>query len=144
MGTSNPRPEGAAPEGEHFGGHREGGRRLCVMPVELTGSSGSFGGRTIDLSRTGALIEVRDPRFPSGERSILEFAKRVAQEFPRDFPVRFADLPLTVSLRVARVTRHPTTSSLLMGCTFVRPLTDRQCRTLGVPTAEPPGAPSPG
>ena len=139
MGSSRPRRDDPAPEAEHFGGHRDGGRRLCVMPVALTGVSGSFGGRTIDLSRRGALIEVRDAKFPSGERSILEFAKRVAQEFPREFPVRFADLPLVVSLRVARVTRHPAASSLLIGCTFARPLTDRQCRLTSSEQSEAPG-----
>jgi hypothetical protein len=137
--ASQPRRKRAASEFEHFGGHRANSRRLCVMPVELTGTTGSFAGRTIDLSRRGALVEVRDAKFPSGESSILEFAKRVAAEFPREFPVRFAGLPFVAPLRVARVTRHPSTASLLVGCTFVRPLTDRQCRALGVPLTETGG-----
>jgi PilZ domain len=133
MGSGETRSE-RVPEKGHFTGHRRGARRLCVMPVEMTGTSGVFQGRTIDLSRSGALIEIRDPLFPSGSGSILEFAKRVAAEFPRQFPVRFADLPLVVELRVARVTRHPAAASLLIGCSFVNPLNDRQCRVLGVPT----------
>ena len=67
MGSSEPRPV----DSNHFGGHRRNARRLCIMPVDLAGTSGSFVGRTIDLSRGGALIEVRDAKFPSGEHSIL-------------------------------------------------------------------------
>jgi hypothetical protein len=139
MGSSEPRPERVQLDREHFSGRRRNVRRLCVMPVQLTGANGVFGGRTVDISRRGTLIEIRDPRFPSGERGLVEFARRVSEEFPAGFPVRFADLPLVVELRVARVTRHPAAASLLIGCEFVQPLNDRQCRVLGVPTAETPG-----
>ena len=76
MGSGEPRPE-RVPAKAHFTGHRQGARRLCVMPVELTGTSGKFQGRTIDLSRSGALIEITTHqaalcRLPVGSSILVE------------------------------------------------------------------------
>ena len=127
-------------EADHFAHKRRGQRRLCVMGIEVTGATGTWAGRTVNISRNGALIEITDPAFCTAgrEATLLEFATRALSEFKKSMIVRFEDVPLRVEASVLRVTRHPAAASLLLGCEFSRALTTRQCRVLGVPTEDEP------
>src|SRR5262245_29847513 len=143
MATNDRRPARVTLDLDHFFGHRRSPRRRCVMPVDCLAGGTTYAGRTVDLSRLGALVELRDPKFTTGAPTLVEFARRVAEALPKRFVLSFAEPPVRVAARVARVTRHPSADSLLVGCAFANPLTDRQCRAFGLPTEDLPEEPLP-
>ena len=125
---------------EHFAGRRRGSRHRVVMSVTCAGASGRYAARTIELSRTGAVLEVRDDGFgPESKSNLLEFSKRVADEFSGGMRIGFAEPKLSLAARVIRTMRHPTAATLLIASEFLVALTDPQCRMLGLPTEERAG-----
>jgi hypothetical protein len=142
MGRKAANATAAKKDREHFAGHRRGSRHRRVVPVTCAGSSGRYEGRTLELSRTGVVVEMRDARFfeTRADASLIAFSTRVADEFSVGMRIGFSVPHLSLAARVVRTMRHPTTSSLLIGCEFVAALTDAQCRMLGLPTEDAPDA----
>ena len=142
MNRKDTRPAGSRSDREHFAGHRRGSRLRCVMPVECAGATGKYKARTIELSRSGALVEIRDPDFRDGDpkSSLLTFSARVMSEFAGGMRIRFFAPKVSLAARVIRTTRHPTAASLLIGCEFLTELTEQRCRMLGLPTGDSPTA----
>ena len=132
--AENPAPSRS--DKEHFGGRRRAPRLHCVMPVDCTGGSGKYAALTVEISRSGALLEMRDPAFveSGSESSLLAFSMRVADEFSGGMRIIFSQPRLSVAARVIRATRHPSADSLLIGCEFIAPLSDEQCHMLGLST----------
>jgi hypothetical protein len=111
-----------------------------VLPVTCAGSSGRYEARLIELSRSGALVDMRDPRFLKSclDSSLLSFSGRVVEEFSGGMRVGCAEPKLSLAARVIRTLQHPATGAYLMGLEFLTPLTPPQCRMLGLPTEESP------
>lgn len=133
-------PPTARRDREHFAGNRRGSRHRLVLPVTCAGSSGRYDARILELSRTGAVVEMRDPGFlPADQRSsLLAFSARVADECACGMRIAVSEPKLSLAARVIRTMQHPATAALLMGIEFVAPLTPAQCRMLGLPTEESP------
>src|SRR5688500_1390748 len=121
---------------EHFSGKRKAVRRQRSLTIECRGTLGLFEARTVDLSRGGMLIEVTDPAVvsPSANGGVLPFAERLLARFPEDMEVVFGHGALSVRATVVRletraVGRAP---GLLLGCRFLKPLTEADCAALGL------------
>lgn len=125
---------------EHFGGRRRAPRLCCSLPVDCAGGNGKYAARTVEISRSGALLEMRDPAFveSGSEASLLAFSLRVVDEFSGGMRILFAEPRLSLAARIIRATRHPSAASLLIGCEFLAALTDEQCRMLGLSTEGSP------
>lgn len=135
-------PKKSQSDREHFAGRRRTPRRRFVQPVECSGSSGKYAARTLELSRGGALVELRDPEFlgSAAVSSLLAFSQRVMEEYSGGMRIHFSVPALSLAARVVRTLRHPTSESLLVACEFLTELTDEQCRMLGLPTVQMPDA----
>lgn len=125
---------------EHFGGRRRAPRLRCVMPVQCAGGSGTHSALTVEISRSGILLEMHDPALveTGSESSLLAFSMRVVDEFSGGMRIIFAKPRLSLAARIIRATRHPSAASLLIGCEFIAPLSDDQCRLLGLSTEASP------
>ena len=134
MATQVPGPAGMAEILQLFSGRRRSARFHCEKAIECKGRTGRYHGRTVNVSRLGALLEIKDPEFlPVGsEGSLMEVAERVSAEFPHGVQIRFTHVPVLIEARVLRVAQHPTWGRAVLGCEFSHPLTRRQCTALGL------------
>lgn len=134
-----------------FRGRRRSRRTDCRRPIDVTGATGTYRGRTINASRLGALIEIEDEAFsPAGaEASLMDVAHIVRGLFPSGMTIRFRRAGVSVGALVVRVAQHPTRLDSVIGCEFLTPLSRRQCRAIGIvpdsrgETSEKPPARSP-
>ena len=117
-------------------GKRQSPRRRQAVAVRCVGVAGcAFKGRTVDISRGGALVEITDPAFlPVEERGeLIAFAARVGTMFPEGIGIYFADGSVQARGVVVRLeARQGRAPHVLMGCKFDAPLADLDCGLLGL------------
>src|SRR5206468_3318144 len=127
---------GTADELRLLSGKRRAPRRRRSVQVRCIGPAGRwFAGRTVDVSRGGLLVEITDQEFlPLGEApDLIPFAARVAMQFPHGMDVNFGDGAVQVHADIVRlVSRQGRSPLMLLGCQFEPPLSDFDCRLLGI------------
>src|SRR5207244_11455211 len=64
---------------------RRSERKPCIASAECEGASGAYRARTLDVSKSGAVLDIRDTRFLdiSADSSLLAFASKAFQELDR-------------------------------------------------------------
>jgi hypothetical protein len=154
-GRKTKRPPGLSAERElrsHFAGKRSSPRRALEVRITICGLLDNFPARSIDVSRTGILLQITDDLFAHEEEDLASFAFKVQQHFASGTDVLFVDCGFGVSAAVVRVTHRRVEGRpvLLLACRFRHPLSDGQCATLGISRslrrrgkAEPEGATEP-
>jgi hypothetical protein len=124
---------------DHLSGKRGAPRRPRSLFVTCIGSGGELNCRTVDLSKGGMLLEIRDrasgaPGTPTG---LIPFAARVADLYPEGMSAVFGDGAVKVHATVVRVATHPTDEKAMrLGCRFDTPLSEAQCHLLGLDGSE--------
>jgi hypothetical protein len=149
------KPPGLRAERElrnHFAGKRSSPRRPVEIRITICGLLDNFPARSVDLSRTGILLQITDDLFAHEEEDLASFAFKVQQHFASGSDILFVDHGFGVSAGVVRVTHRRVDGrpALLLACRFQQPLSDGQCATLGVSRSlrrrgksEPQGATEP-
>ena len=134
--TSDASNHGTPDDQRLLSGKRRAARKRRSVAVKCIGPAGKcFAGRTVDISRGGMLLDITDPEFQPLEESsdLIPFAARVATQFPDGMDVNFGDGAVQVHADVVRLVSKPgKTVGTLLGCKFHPPLTEFDCRLLGV------------
>jgi hypothetical protein len=114
----------------HFSGKRSAQRRSLELKVTVCGIMDSFPAQSIDLSKSGILLQITDSLFADGGEDLASFAFKVQQHFQQGADILFVDHGFGVTASVVRVThRH---GLLSLACRFRHPLSDGQCRALEI------------
>ena len=121
------------PPAEYLWGKRQAVRQARELDVECVGTGSTIHARTVDLSPGGMLVEARDQDLPPvGPGELVPLAYLVAVAFQGGMKAVFTP-EVTVRAEVVRVTTSPLDPGFLrLGCRFLRRLTPRQCRRLGI------------
>jgi hypothetical protein len=134
-----PSPEALEAEEQlrgHLLGHRNGLRFEQVLEIEVQGPEGTFRARTIDLSRTGILFKITDPKFASKDeaRDLRLYGQRVLEHFGSRILISFGSGVLRCHATVVRAAtrKRGGRQEVVLGCRFYRRLSDRACRLLGI------------
>ena len=128
----------------HFAGRRENRRFDTFLPCRITGQSGVYLAKVLDISRSGALIRILDGRFPdakAGEK-LMRYAERVTDQFGDGVDLAFRGTSDPVRANLVRVTTRQEEADEpachLIGVRFEAVLSDAHCRALGFsPSREP-------
>jgi len=138
--ASGPEPE-SIPEGEPASAsdRRDSRRHEQVRYVEVRGETGCFKARALDFSSGGVLISLTDAEFapPSAHDQVVNFTRRLGEEFGGGMTVRFPDSGIELPAEVVRLTERLEEQQVqvVIGCHFRRELTFDECERLGI---EPP------
>lgn len=121
----------------HFGGKRDGPRQRRELEVLLRGRAGRFAARTVDISRSGVLLQVTDPIYAHVQFDLTRFTANIERHFRTRVDVRFIEAEIGVAAEVARLTvsraeDHGENGRMLMACHFRSNLTPVQCHALGI------------
>jgi hypothetical protein len=105
----------------------------------------SVAAKTIDVSMTGALLRLADPKALgiSPGAGLGELAARIAMRFPGGVVLRLQGGLEDLRAQVVRVAAPPPPDSgVLLGLRFDKPLSASWATHLGLPTAPDPGSPA--
>ena len=135
-----------------FSGKRRSPRRRRTLIVDIGEPGGThYEARTVDVSRGGMLLEFVDEKLkaPSDPAELVGFATRLMMMFPTGMETTFGSGAVKTHAAVVRLVSSASTASpILLGCRFDTPLTDVDCRLLGLDlegdeTTEPTERPAP-
>ena len=116
----------------HFSGKRSAKRRCLELEVTVCGIMDNFPAQSIDVSRSGMLLQITGSAFADGGEDLASFAFKVQQHFQQGADILFVDYGFGVTTSVVRVThRH---GVLSLACRFRHPLSDGQCEALEIET----------
>lgn len=114
----------------HFSGKRNAKRRSLELKVTVCGIMDNFPAQSIDVSKSGMLLQITDSVFADSDEDLASFAFKVQQHFQQGADILFADYGFGVTASVVRVThRH---GALSLACRFRHPLSDGQCSALEI------------
>jgi hypothetical protein len=115
---------------------RRATRHRVRLPVQLSNLEEIFRAWTVDVSRSGALFRIDNPRFfRDGDGDpLLALTRQVEAHFERCLTVVFGGGILRRRMRVVRTTRGDDGGVPLFACAFHRPLTGPECELLGIET----------
>lgn len=123
-------------ETDLFSGKRRSPRKRRTLIVEIGEPGGTrYEARTVDVSRGGMLLEFVDDklRAPSDPAELVGFATRLITMFPTGLATTFGSGAVRTHATVVRLVSSASTASpILLGCRFDSPLTDVDCRLLGL------------
>jgi hypothetical protein len=114
----------------HFSGKRSAQRRSLELEVTVCGIMDNFPAQSIDLSKSGILLQITDSLFADGGEDLASFAFKVQQHFQQGADILFVDYGFGVTASVVRVTHRE--GMLSLACRFRHPLSDGQCTTLEI------------
>jgi hypothetical protein len=118
----------------HFANKRNGTRTSIAIEVVIRGRAGRFPGCSIDISRSGILLQITDRVYvpPSGD--LAAFAAKIEQHFKTGADIRFVEHGFASRAEIVRVTHGQDADAqpFLIACRFRRPLTEVQCVALGI------------
>jgi len=114
----------------HFAGKRDAKRRALALKVTICGVMDNFPACSVDVSKSGILLEITDSLFSRGEQDLASFAFKVQQHFQEGADILFADCGFGVTASVVRVTHRK--GVLLLACRFRHELSDGQCEALQI------------
>lgn len=119
-----------------FSGKRRSPRRRRTLIVDIGEPGGThYEARTVDVSRGGMLLEFVDDKLkaPSDPAELVGFATRLMMMFPTGMETTFGSGAVKTHAVVVRLVSSASTASpILLGCRFDTPLTDVDCRLLGL------------
>jgi hypothetical protein len=120
-----------------FAGRRDAIRTFKFLEIVVQGTGGTFNALGINISRTGILFRITDPRFAAdGEHQhLMPYTARVWQNFHGGFHVFLQGGAVAREAEVVRVSGYcgKRSSLVLVGCRFNAELTPTECDLLGVP-----------
>jgi hypothetical protein len=120
-----------------FAGRRDAVRTFKFREIVVQGAGGTFRALGINVSRTGILFRITDPRFAAeGERQhLMPYTARVWQNFHGGFHVFLEKGAVAHEAYVVRVSGYcgRTSNLVLVGCRFREELTPEECDVLGIP-----------
>ena len=122
----------------HFAGRRESVRNEVGIGCSLLGDGSVFRAIAVDISRSGALISVRDARFDDteGGDSLMEYSERIWQHFGDGLEIGLMGGVVRIAATVVRVTTRQDEASLewipLVGVRFRTALSPHECERVGV------------
>lgn len=147
---SVPAPAAVASEHDlrrHFAGKRQGERFRSTHLALLASEHGRLWAKAVNISRSGVLLSVVDPRAGRFESraDLGRFTEQVLERFPLGLTIRFLDGLFTVNARVVRVTIDPDSPepAPLLACRFRKPLARHHCAVLGFLDSEDPSESEP-
>ena len=136
MGKRRAMPAAERELRSHFRGRRAGRRFTLDLKVELTNRKIAVRARTVDISRSGALFLVDDPRFLADlpGTALDPFTNRVLNHFAEGLTAHFAGDVLRRRMEIVRTTSGGLGSvgQPLLACRFTHPLTPRECKLVGL------------
>lgn len=119
-----------------FSGKRRSPRKQRTLIADIGEPGGThYEARTVDVSRGGMLLEFVDDklRAPSDPSELVGFATRLMLMFPTGMDTTFGSGAVRTHAAVVRlVSTASAASPILLGCRFDAPLTDVDCRLLGL------------
>jgi len=119
-----------------FAGRRDAVRTFKFLETVVQGAGGIFRALGINISKTGMLFRITDPRFAAdGEHQhLMPYTARVWQNFHGGFHVFLYKGTIAREADIVRVSGYcgRKSSLVLVGCRFRDPLTDAECEALGV------------
>ncbi|MFO0934459.1 MAG: hypothetical protein U1E39_17365 [Planctomycetota bacterium] len=119
-----------------FSGKRRSPRRRRTLIVDIGEPGGThYEARTVDVSRGGMLLEFVDDKLkaPSDPAELVGFATRLMMMFPTGMETTFGSGAVKTHAVVVRLVSSASAASpILLGCRFDTPLTDVDCRLLGL------------
>ncbi len=120
----------------YFSGKRDAVRTCRFLDVEVTGKHGAFKAMAVDVSRSGVLLRIFDPRFADEEEMdlLMPYTARVWNHFGGGLRLDFDSREVRLSADVVRVTAYAGRGShlILLGCRFRRDLSPEECSELGI------------
>lgn len=128
-----PGPSGLAAEltfRNHFANKRNGHRIPLALDLVVRGRAGRFPARTVNVSRSGALLEITDDGYAPRGGDLATFARKVEMHFRTGMDVHFVEQGMATRARVVRVTCE--CDELRFACRFSRTLSDAECERLGL------------
>ncbi len=114
----------------HFSGKRSAQRRPLALKVTVCGIMDNFPAESIDVSKSGILLQITDDVFAEGSEDLASFAFKVQQHFQQGADILFVDYGFGVTAAVVRVTHR--NGQLMLACRFRHPLSDGQCASLEI------------
>ena len=114
----------------HFSGKRSAKRRCLELEVTVCGIMDNFPAQSIDVSKSGMLLQITDSVFADNDEDLASFAFKVQQHFQQGADILFADYGFGVTASVVRVTHR--NGLLSLACRFRHPLSDGQCSALEI------------
>lgn len=125
---------------EQFGGRRDSVRTFRFLEIVVQGTGGTFKAMGINISRTGVLFRITDPKFAAeGERQhLMPYTARVWQNFSECFHVFLEGGAISREAEIVRVSGYcgKTSSLVLVGCRFLKELSGEECELLGIPSED--------
>ncbi len=120
-----------------FAGRRDAVRTFKFLEIVVQGTGGTFSALGINISRTGLLFRITDPRFAAdGEQQhLMPYSARVWQNFHGGFHVFLERGAVAREADVVRVSGYcgSKSSLVLVGCRFRAELAVAECDLLGIP-----------
>jgi len=126
-------PSGLSAEMElrsHFSGKRSAKRRCLELEVTVCGIMDNFPAQSIDVSKSGMLLQITDTVFADSDEDLASFAFKVQQHFQQGADILFVAYGFGVTASVVRVTHRAGVLSL--ACRFRHPLSEGQCDSLEI------------
>lgn len=120
-----------------YAGRRDAIRTFKFIEISVQGVGGTFKALGINISRTGILFRITDPRFAAdGEHQhLMPYTARVWQNFHGGFHVFFESGTVAREADIVRVSGYcgKRSSLVLVGCRFREELTAAECDLLAIP-----------
>lgn len=119
-----------------FAGRRDSIRTFKFLDLVVQGTGGTFKALGVNISRTGLLFRITDPRFAAdGEQQhLMPYTARVWQNFHGGFHVFLESGAVAREADIVRVSGYcgRKSSLVLVGCRFREQLTPAECDLLGI------------
>ncbi|MFI5403998.1 MAG: PilZ domain-containing protein, partial [Planctomycetota bacterium] len=116
---------------EQFAGRRDALRTFKFLDLAVQGTGGTFKAMGINISRTGLLFRITDPRFADdGEQQhLMPYTARVWQNFTGGFHVFLESGAISREADIVRVSGYcgRKSSLVLVGCRFRSELLTPEC-----------------
>ncbi len=123
-----------------FAGRRDAVRTFKFLEIMVQGTGGTFSALGINISRTGLLFRITDPRFATdGEQQhLMPYTARVWQNFHGGFHVFLERGLVAREADIVRVSGYcgSKSSLVLVGCRFRAELAEAECDLLGIPRGD--------
>lgn len=119
-----------------FAGRRDAVRTFKFLELVVQGTGGTFKALGINISRSGLLFRITDPRFAadSEQEHLMPYTARVWQNFHGGFHVFLENGAISREANIVRVSGYcgQKSSLVLVGCRFHEELTAAECELLGI------------
>ncbi len=122
-----------------YAGRRDAIRTFKFLEISVQGVGGTYRALGINISLTGILFRITDPRFAADgdQQHLMPYTARVWQNFHGGFHVFLERGAVAREADVVRVSGYcgRKSSLVLVGCRFREELTAAECDLLGIPHA---------